>query len=87
MFELLDAFHWTQLLQPQFYVENGDYGCCYLLFCRDGIICWVFPPGDSLLFVAGIYAHEITQKQVKWFPAWLTSFSILLEWDISEMNG
>jgi membrane-associated protein len=30
MITLLDAFHWSQLLQPQYYIENG--GLWLLLF-------------------------------------------------------
>lgn len=60
---LLEAFHWTHLLQPQFYVENGGlWLLLFVVFAETGLFVGFFLPGDSLLFVAGIYAHEITRK-------------------------
>ncbi len=59
---LLDSFHWSQLLQPQFYIENGGLWLLLLVvFAETGLFVGFFLPGDSLLFVAGIYAHEITK--------------------------
>jgi membrane-associated protein len=60
---LLDAFHWTNLLQPQWYVENGGlWLLLFVVFAETGLFVGFFLPGDSLLFVAGIYAHEIKTK-------------------------
>ena len=57
---LLDAFHWSQLLQPQFYVENGGlWLLLFVVFAETGLFVGFFLPGDSLLFVAGIYAHKL----------------------------
>ncbi len=57
--ELLDAFHWSQLLQPQFYIENGGlWLLLFVVFAETGLFAGFFLPGDSLLFVAGIYAHK-----------------------------
>lgn len=57
---LLDAFHWSQLLQPQWYVEHGGlWLLLFVVFAETGLFVGFFLPGDSLLFVAGIYAHEI----------------------------
>lgn len=59
---LLDAFHWTNLLQPQWYVENGGlWLLLFVVFAETGLFVGFFLPGDSLLFVAGIYAHDITK--------------------------
>jgi membrane-associated protein len=56
---LLDTFHWTQLLQPQFYVENGGlWLLLFVVFAETGLFVGFFLPGDSLLFVAGIYANK-----------------------------
>ena len=60
---LLDGFHWSQLLQPQFYIENGGlWLLLFVVFAETGLFVGFFLPGDSLLFVAGIFAHEITTK-------------------------
>ncbi|HMU46760.1 MAG TPA: VTT domain-containing protein [Chitinophagaceae bacterium] len=62
MFELLDAgFHWSELLQPQWYIENGGlWLLLFVVFAETGLFVGFFLPGDSLLFVSGIFAHEIT---------------------------
>jgi membrane-associated protein len=60
---LLEAFQWINLLQPQWYVENGGlWLLLFVVFAETGLFVGFFLPGDSLLFVAGIYAHEITTK-------------------------
>jgi membrane-associated protein len=57
---LLDSFHWSQLLQPQWYVENGGlWLLLFVVFAETGLFVGFFLPGDSLLFVAGIYAHKL----------------------------
>ncbi len=55
-------FHWTQLLQPQWYIANGGlWLVLFVVFAETGLFAGFFLPGDSLLFVAGIYASEIKQ--------------------------
>lgn len=57
---ILTAFHWTDLLQPQWYIENGGlWLLLFVVFAETGLFAGFFLPGDSLLFVAGIYAHTI----------------------------
>jgi membrane-associated protein len=56
---LLD-FVWTQLLQPQWYIENGGLWFILLVvFAETGLFAGFFLPGDSLLFVAGIYSADL----------------------------
>jgi membrane-associated protein len=56
-------FHWTQLLQPQWYIANGGlWLVLFVVFAETGLFAGFFLPGDSLLFVSGIYASEITQS-------------------------
>ncbi|MDB5203601.1 MAG: hypothetical protein JWQ27_3010 [Ferruginibacter sp.] len=59
---LLD-FHWTQLLQPQWYIENGGlWFILFVIFAETGLFAGFFLPGDSLLFVTGIYSNELMSK-------------------------
>jgi membrane-associated protein len=54
-FFLLDAFKWTDLLQPQWYIETfGVWIIIFLVFAETGLLFGFFFPGDSLLFVAGV---------------------------------
>ncbi|MGB8195122.1 MAG: VTT domain-containing protein [Chitinophagaceae bacterium] len=63
---LLDVFHWTQLLQPEFYIKNGGlWLLVFIIFAETGLFAGFFLPGDSLLFVAGIFAHELDEKTNK----------------------
>lgn len=71
MITLLDAFHWSQLLQPQFYIEHGGlWLIMFVVFAETGLFAGFFLPGDSLLFVAGIYcgplAAEIFPSNNEW---------------------
>jgi membrane-associated protein len=60
---LLSAFHWSQLLQPQFYIEHGGlWLILFVVFAETGLFAGFFLPGDSLLFVAGIYSANIANE-------------------------
>ena len=53
---LIDAFHWSQLLQPQFYIEHGGLWLILLVvFAETGLFFGFFLPGDYLLFLAGMF--------------------------------
>ena len=57
------AFHWSQLLQPQFYIEHGGlWLILFVVFAETGLFVGFFLPGDSLLFVAGIYSSNIANE-------------------------
>ena len=59
---LLD-FHWTNLIQPQWYIENGGLWFILLVvFAETGLFAGFFLPGDSLLFVTGIYSDDIVSS-------------------------
>jgi len=61
-FLLLD-FQWTQLLQPQWYIENGGlWFIVFAVFAETGLFAGFFFPGDSLLFVAGIYSADLVSS-------------------------
>ena len=58
---LLD-FHWTQLLQPQWYIENGGlWFIVFVVFAETGLFAGFFLPGDSLLFVTGIFSNNLVK--------------------------
>lgn len=76
---LLSVFNWTDLLQPQFYVENGGlWLLLFVVFAETGLFVGFFLPGDSLLFVAGIYAHEINTKAGEVVPGLAHQFLELI---------
>lgn len=57
---LLEAFHWSQLLQPQFYINNGGLWLILIIvFAETGLFVGFFFPGDSLLFVSGIFSNKL----------------------------
>jgi membrane-associated protein len=57
---ILEAFHWGQLLQPQFYIDNGGlWLVLFIIFAETGLFAGFFLPGDSLLFVAGIFSNQL----------------------------
>lgn len=61
-FILLD-FHWTQLLQPQWYIENGGlWFILFVVFAETGLFAGFFLPGDSLLFITGIFSDDLVKS-------------------------
>ncbi len=48
------------LLSPEFYINNGGlWVLLFIIFAETGLLLGFFLPGDSLLFVAGIYTNEL----------------------------
>lgn len=69
---LLEAFHWSQLLQPQFYIEHGGlWLLLFVVFAETGLFAGFFLPGDSLLFVAGIYSADLVASIMTIDNEWL----------------
>jgi len=61
MIELL--FAWHNLLKPDFYIKNGGlWALLFIVFAETGLMVGFFLPGDSLLFVAGIYSGDLIAK-------------------------
>jgi membrane-associated protein len=51
------------LLNPQWYIEIGGlYMLLFVIFAETGLFVGFFLPGDSLLFVAGIYVEELAAE-------------------------
>jgi membrane-associated protein len=63
-FVLLD-FQWHDLINPQFYIEYGGlWLLLFVIFAETGLFAGFFLPGDSLLFVAGIYSDDLAAQIV-----------------------
>jgi membrane-associated protein len=62
MFDFILLFHWTQLLQPQWYIDNGGlWFIVFAVFAETGLFAGFFLPGDSLLFVTGIFSDSLVK--------------------------
>ncbi|MEW5676728.1 VTT domain-containing protein [Flavobacterium enshiense] len=64
-----EPFHWTQLLNPEFYINLeiaghhiGIYVVLFIVFAETGLFAGFFLPGDSLLFLSGIYSETLMKE-------------------------
>jgi len=56
----LMAITFRDLLNPEFYINNGGlWVLLFIVFAETGLMVGFFLPGDSLLFVAGIYSQKL----------------------------
>ena len=54
---------WKDLLNPEFYIKMGGFWLIlFIVFAETGLFVGFFLPGDSLLFVSGIYAVELVSE-------------------------
>ncbi len=54
---------WKDLLNPEFYIKLGGFWLIlFIIFAETGLFVGFFLPGDSLLFISGIYAKEIINE-------------------------
>jgi membrane-associated protein len=65
----MSNFDWTQLINPEFYIrlqfagiEIGLFVVIFIIFAETGLFAGFFLPGDSLLFLAGIYSELLTRQ-------------------------
>ncbi|MDI9357648.1 MAG: DedA family protein [Phycisphaerales bacterium] len=71
-------FTYRDLLTPMFYVLNGGlWVLLFVIFAETGLFAGFFLPGDSLLFVSGIYSSEVIGNTFKGIPNPLLDLSIL----------
>ena len=57
------AIQWKDFLNPEFYIQNGGlWLILFIVFAETGLFAGFFLPGDSLLFVAGIYSNELAAE-------------------------
>lgn len=64
----MNDFHWTKLFNPEFYITMeingipiGIYMVLFIVFAETGLFAGFFLPGDSLLFLSGIYNRELVE--------------------------
>lgn len=61
-------FTWRDLLNPMFYIVYGGlWLLLFIVFAETGLFAGFFLPGDSLLFVAGIYSANLAKEFLKIF--------------------
>ena len=67
----MNNFEWTQLINPEFYItlsvggfQIGLFIVLFIVFAETGLFAGFFLPGDSLLFLAGIYSRDLMQNVV-----------------------
>jgi len=61
------SFNYMQLLQPQWYIENGGlWFILFVVFAETGLFAGFFLPGDSLLFVSGIFSDDLFTGAFGW---------------------
>lgn len=65
MLELLNITL-KDLLNPEFYINNGGlWLLLFIVFAETGLMVGFFLPGDSLLFVAGIYSKMLINSMIR----------------------
>jgi len=67
--KFMNNFDWTQLVNPEFYItftiggiQVGLYIVLFIVFAETGLFAGFFLPGDSLLFLSGIYSRDLVQN-------------------------
>jgi membrane-associated protein len=65
----MSNFDWKQLFNPEFYillefsgVKIGLFVVLFIVFAETGLLAGFFLPGDSLLFLSGIYSETLMQQ-------------------------
>lgn len=65
----MNEFDWKNLIDPLFYIEFSVNGIkiglwivLFIVFAETGLFAGFFLPGDSLLFLSGIYSRELIEN-------------------------
>jgi len=65
----MSNFDWTQLVNPEFYItmsiggiKVGLWIVLFIVFAETGLFAGFFLPGDSLLFLSGIYSRDLIEN-------------------------
>ena len=61
---ILLSFDWKELVNPNFYVNlpASLWIIAFIVFAETGLFVGFFLPGDSLLFVSGIFSEQLIQS-------------------------
>jgi membrane-associated protein len=80
------GLHFKDLLNPQFYIENGGlWMIVFIVFAETGLFAGFFLPGDALLFVTGIYSDQIISAAL--FPSYNEWLDLSILWMIITTAG
>ena len=65
----MSNFDWKQIFNPEFYIllelggfKIGLFVVLFIVFSETGLLAGFFLPGDSLLFLAGIYSETLMMQ-------------------------
>lgn len=74
-------FDWKQLFNPEFYIllefggiKIGLYVVLFIVFAETGLLAGFFLPGDSLLFLCGIYSESLMKEFSTGSDFWNVTF-------------
>jgi membrane-associated protein len=74
-------FDWKQLFNPEFYIllevggiKIGLYVVLFIVFAETGLLAGFFLPGDSLLFLCGIYSESLMKQCSTGSDFWNVTF-------------
>lgn len=67
----MEDFNWADLINPEFYInleiaghKIGLYVVLFIVFAETGLLAGFFLPGDSLLFLSGIYSTALMSELI-----------------------
>ncbi|SFP73810.1 DedA family protein [Parafilimonas terrae] len=84
MIHLLE-FQWHDLINPEFYIKLGGlWLLLFIIFAETGLFAGFFLPGDSLLFVAGIYSRDLASSVI---PSTNEVVDLFFLWIIISLAG
>lgn len=86
------AIQWKDFLNPEFYIQHGGLWLfLFIVFAETGLFAGFFLPGDSLLFVAGIYSSELAKELIVFdndiFNLLMISFMVVLSGVLGNTVG
>jgi len=88
MLQLL-TITFRDLLNPEFYINNGGlWVLLFIVFAETGLMFGFFLPGDSLLFVAGIYNQSLIKSVGFLKDATISDFlTLIILWGAISVCG